>query len=72
MQIQGEEGKKASLESMYVTPDLSSVENEILCAASLPLGAKIEILGVAEGCGAQRRTLSGETLSGESDEFFQK
>ena len=32
---------------MYVTPDLSGVENKILGAAAQPLGAKTEILGVA-------------------------
>ena len=32
---------------MYVTPDLSGVGNEILSAPAQPLGAKIEILGVA-------------------------
>ena len=36
----------ASLESMYILPDLSDVENEILHAAAQPLGAKIAILGV--------------------------
>ena len=36
----------ASLESMYVTPDISGVEIEILGAAAQKLGAKIEILGV--------------------------
>ena len=58
MQIQGEEGKKASLESMYVTPDLSGVGNEILGAAAQPLGAKIEILGVAAQPLAWRRALA--------------
>ena len=43
----------ASLESMYVTPDLSGVGNEIHGAAAQPLGAKIEIFGVAaQGPGA--------------------
>ena len=37
----------SSLEFMYVTPDLSGVENEILGAAAQPFGAKTEILGVA-------------------------
>ena len=52
----------ASLESMYVTPNLSGVENEILGTAAQPLSSKIEILGITtqplawqEGCGAQRR-----------------
>ena len=39
-------GAAPSLESMYVTPDLSGVRNEILGAAAQPLGAKIAILGV--------------------------
>ena len=41
------DARYSSLESMYVTPDLSGVGNEILGAAAQPLGAKIEILGVA-------------------------
>ena len=47
-----------SLESMYVTPDLSGVENEILGAAAQPLGAKTEILGVAAQSLAWRRALA--------------
>ena len=39
--------KLSSLESMYVTPDLSGVRKEILGAAAQLLGAKIEIPGVA-------------------------
>ena len=35
-----------SLESIYVTPDISGVEIKILGAAAQPLGAKIKILGV--------------------------
>ena len=36
-----------SLESMYITPDLSGVEIKILGAAAQALGAEIEILGAA-------------------------
>ena len=43
---------------MYVTPDLSGVENEILGAAAQPLGAKTEILGVAAQSLAWRRALA--------------
>ena len=55
---------KTSLESMYVTPDISGVKNKIFCAAAQPFGAEIKILdaaaqrhsdaaaGVAKGCGA--------------------
>ena len=35
----------ASLESMYVTPDISGVEIKIFSAAAQPLGAQIKILG---------------------------
>ena len=57
----------SSLESMYVTPDLSGVENEILgAAAQRRSGAAAwrkdrnswrsgAVTGVAEGSGAQRR-----------------
>ena len=51
-------GAAPSLESMYVTPDLSGVENKILGAVAQPLGAKIEILGVAAQPLAWRRTLA--------------
>ena len=43
---------------MYVTLDLSGMENEILGAAAQPLGAKIEILGVAAQLLAWRRTMA--------------
>ena len=37
----------ASLESMYVTPDISGVEINFRGAVAQPFGVKIEILGAA-------------------------
>ena len=65
----------ASLESMYVTPDLSSVEVKILCAVAQALDAEVEILGAATqrhssaaaavvvGCGTQRGTVLAQRRS---------
>ena len=39
--------QNTSLESMYVTPDISGVRIEFSGVAAQPLGAKIKILGAA-------------------------
>ena len=48
----------ASLESMYVTPDISGVEINFRGAVAQPFGVRIEILGAAAQPLAWRRVVA--------------